>query len=773
MGSRPSRENRGPWPGPVPYDEGDRHYFFGREEETRDVVDRDLKDNWLLILESASGLGKTSFLRAGLVPELRQARREALEAGSPTSQPAVLLVRDWVGQQDTAEADELLIRVVSGAVQRLVHPGTRPGERPVVDFYADAPAIAATIRQDYGRMAGITSGTDGYAYVRRLADGCGSLILVLDQLEEVLQGQSADGLQQILWRLYDTCPGLRLLLSLRQEFRSSLGVLEAGAGSLARQVRRLGPIPTVKDMIRSSGIEGGVYFDDQSLTTFMQWVDEARRIVPDVRLPNAPSTELLRINTALRELHHYLLEHFPGDEFAITEVVLENFRKDSGETTGPRLVAEALTKFLKKRVFPLPKDQQEESELPRHEETLFRMLAMRRAASRMAGFFSAGGVKTPRYPGELVAEALRKDWDVLGIPSITLRDAVGKWGLVASGLEAARLWKAEDIQDADQPTDPASPVLSAQPRREGWSKVRAARYLVDVSRAALEVLDANNVVRAKAAPDGIVYELVHDGMGPALDTWAEEIREDPLSVVAAITAQRGDSFRWSRLSGVVENVRWLGCWVGSSEGELELDHVAFEGCDLKGTVFFRCHFKSSVFVRCDLEGVLFLGCTFAGTPESPCAFNEVWGSPQFIGGSATHVEFNNSRLFKAIWQPWRRSLEDVSPLVVSSARFNECILNQWTVAAIQITGKMQLVNSWVVLGDLFGLEADAEALRVDGCVFDTNRLGPKVEEAVRDGHNPVGGRQGSYQAEPAVNPWTFTREGTPLGLRPQELAGQN
>src|SRR5687767_11630523 len=89
-----------PWPGPKPYDETDWHRFHGREREIDETVAR-LETNKLLVNSARSGAGKTSFLRAGVVPTLR---RERGSAGGR----AVLLVRDWA-RQDEATADAVLL----------------------------------------------------------------------------------------------------------------------------------------------------------------------------------------------------------------------------------------------------------------------------------------------------------------------------------------------------------------------------------------------------------------------------------------------------------------------------------------------------------------------------------------------------------------------------------------------------------------------------------------------------------------------------------------
>ena len=61
-----------PWLGLRSFDENASAYFFGRDAELRDIFER-VQHRPLTVLFGQSGLGKTSLLRAGLVPRLRDA----------------------------------------------------------------------------------------------------------------------------------------------------------------------------------------------------------------------------------------------------------------------------------------------------------------------------------------------------------------------------------------------------------------------------------------------------------------------------------------------------------------------------------------------------------------------------------------------------------------------------------------------------------------------------------------------------------------------------
>lgn len=88
--------NRPPFPGLVCFEEEDAAVFFGREDDCRAVIDR-LKVRRvqggprLLVLQGASGSGKSSLLRAGVLPRLKRAAKQwlVLPPINPGSHPRV------------------------------------------------------------------------------------------------------------------------------------------------------------------------------------------------------------------------------------------------------------------------------------------------------------------------------------------------------------------------------------------------------------------------------------------------------------------------------------------------------------------------------------------------------------------------------------------------------------------------------------------------------------------------------------------------------------
>src|SRR5471032_132597 len=66
----PNVDETNPWLGLASFTEETRQYFYGREAEVAELARR-IQRKTLTVLFGQSGLGKTSILRAGLVPRLR------------------------------------------------------------------------------------------------------------------------------------------------------------------------------------------------------------------------------------------------------------------------------------------------------------------------------------------------------------------------------------------------------------------------------------------------------------------------------------------------------------------------------------------------------------------------------------------------------------------------------------------------------------------------------------------------------------------------------
>ena len=102
-----------PYRGLVPFSEDDAPFFFGRESQKRLVV-ANMMSEPLTILYGPSGVGKTSFLRAGVLRHLHElASRRADEGGAP--ELAALIFRDW-RDEPVASLRDAVIHAVGEAL---------------------------------------------------------------------------------------------------------------------------------------------------------------------------------------------------------------------------------------------------------------------------------------------------------------------------------------------------------------------------------------------------------------------------------------------------------------------------------------------------------------------------------------------------------------------------------------------------------------------------------------------------------------------------------
>jgi WD40 repeat protein len=120
-----------PYVGLQPYTEEDRVYFFGRERDKR-IIASNLFATPLTILYGASGVGKSSVLMAGVVPDLREKPRTA-----------VALFREWQRTDFQARLKSVCADAVERAQERslAIDPGL-----PLDNWFAEATqAFGGTI----------------------------------------------------------------------------------------------------------------------------------------------------------------------------------------------------------------------------------------------------------------------------------------------------------------------------------------------------------------------------------------------------------------------------------------------------------------------------------------------------------------------------------------------------------------------------------------------------------------------------------------------------
>ena len=171
-GPRPGAVTGSPYRGLAVFGEQDAAFFFGREAATAQVLDRmsrHLEGTGLLVVSGVSGAGKSSLLRAGVLPRIRAAGLAS--APGAASWPCLVFTPTH------APLDELALRVapLAGTDAAAVRRG----------LAADADGFALTARQAALARPYRPPGTNGSAAERDQPSRQGRLLLVVDQFEEL------------------------------------------------------------------------------------------------------------------------------------------------------------------------------------------------------------------------------------------------------------------------------------------------------------------------------------------------------------------------------------------------------------------------------------------------------------------------------------------------------------------------------------------------------------------------------------------------------------
>jgi serine/threonine protein kinase/WD40 repeat protein len=218
----PGFDTRRPYPGLSSFTEADSDYFFGREAELEEVW-RKLGRSRLLALIAPSGAGKSSFLRAGLVPSLPE-----------------------------------------GWKALVVTPGARPFQslaRSLVPFFSgDTPATQALVQLEDEDTA--------VSLLQRWRRRHAHALVILDQFEELFTltpGPVREAFARVLGRLVLEAD-IHVLLSLRDDFLFRCREHEALRPAFS-DLTALGPLDesALRRALVQPALVCGYRFEDEAL----------------------------------------------------------------------------------------------------------------------------------------------------------------------------------------------------------------------------------------------------------------------------------------------------------------------------------------------------------------------------------------------------------------------------------------------------------------------------------------------------------------------------
>ena len=336
----------GPYPGFVAFEERDAGVFFGRDSEITEYLDalnllRSPDRAQALVISGGSGSGKSSLLKAGLMPRLRR-------------QP------NW-----------------------LIVPPFDPSREPIHALFAALRITAGTIGAEIDLGDGSPQSVDDLH--RRLQDTLraieekvnGWLLLPLDQAEVLIAGSQGDGntdasrlLAAIGRLLASRSRKLVAVLTIRTEFLPALE--RTLPGQVRLQNRSLRPIAALSEVIEKPAARFGIRLEN-GLTGRM--VEETR---------GADALPLLAYT--LRELY----EKYGGDDL-LTVAEYEQLggvegaieRKLTEALTDPSPTPEELAAFRRSFVRHLVRVDENAVEGERYLRTAARRDSLRREADRL------------------------------------------------------------------------------------------------------------------------------------------------------------------------------------------------------------------------------------------------------------------------------------------------------------------------------------------------------------------------------------------------------
>jgi Pentapeptide repeats (9 copies) len=584
------------WPGPRPlsFDGAGARIdrLVGRERELAELLD--VCQTYAVVeVTAASGVGKTSFV-AGAAVHLRDAGAKVLRA------------RPWSESLGDYDA-----RVDS-----------RPEPDPVA-LYCLALGLSPC-----ADPAGLSDA------LHAQADGR-PLVCILDQLEELLRYRRQLGrlLLELIGRTAGSS-GIPHVLVARSEFRNELRPVEVPQAPTWHMLLSELTDPAVIRRVVEEPIPSDVAVEDEFVVRLVDWWT----------LANSPSSNgvatgavgvgaqygLLHLQALLWSFKTWATTTVAVERDGLRLADLERYASarglDPAPANGAELMRDALFAYV--------------------EETIGRCtserwpLGPRLMFARSARHLSSAGFKVPQTASALLSRAIQEE---LGGarpgPEVDARLRISSEGH-GRREKAASIAERVPIEGAGLAVD--------------WDAVDVAEEMVASLESALESLADDreaNILRKFARGDDPVYELVHDGVAPVLDHWADDLLASPAATLGVISARRGEVFShdlmpatfrsderldalWRAIElrdvdgvpvATIDGIKWRGLGVHQPSDMLDaprpvtFERLHFRNCVFVGTLFLGALLQDVEFERCDLKGLAVQGCTLRHVTFTDCS----------------------------------------------------------------------------------------------------------------------------------------------------------
>jgi WD40 repeat protein len=203
-----SRHAANPYVGPRSFEAGERRFFFGREEETAILAGLVMARRAALFY-AQSGAGKTSLLRAGLIPELIRTETQRRGSRVRTYQKMRVLPVATVGGAIPARIERRAANVFSCSALLSLYPASPPEQLAVLTLAEGlAPLLMPT--QDPGDVM-----------------SSAGVLLIFDQFEQLFSAHlqrwaEREPFFKEVAQALAAYPGLHVLFTMREDYIAEL-----------------------------------------------------------------------------------------------------------------------------------------------------------------------------------------------------------------------------------------------------------------------------------------------------------------------------------------------------------------------------------------------------------------------------------------------------------------------------------------------------------------------------------------------------------------------
>jgi len=618
-----------PWPGPKPYSENDTERFFGRNSEIEEVIGIRILGSRLSVLTGDSGAGKTSLLQAGVVPRLWAKRKKLGDHIPPT-----LVVRDWGYEMGTSFTNCFKYGLIT-AINHIIKVNIM-AEKDVEKF----EIIKNKIEKNEVKV------NDAYGYISELCECFGGIILILDQFEELFRAKEdgvGTGATKLIEDVYRFGTNARVLISLRQEYYTSLRGLETMMSDFSNRVQYLERMQEEQFLtaVKAAAQKYELQLDDGVLERIFRLSDPKYKgsTSPDIDLESRDVNLIIR-QALLHTIYQDIVNE--KEERSITVADLDSYLHDLEESGVTHIVNYVMQRWINNAVVkPISGNSQVQTgmSIPMEEPMSELKKSTDEMVAELTDYLKSNEPQkaNPEDEAKYVVNTLVRRTLIRIIPYLS----AGSFKVLQEWKE---LWQRALEEDID---NIGNNRLSGIARLLDWDGQRAEKELQNVLKTTLARLCQENILKhVSISESNFGWELVHDSFAEPLEEWRRKQRiANWDECVHSLTASIGTEIKfWNSgsdtPSGEICEVDWTGAVIRPCSDYKLIENVVFNECIFSGTIFKNCHFKKVQFNNCELPGALFLNCTF----------DSVSGKPLFKGSIVKGLSFRDCIMGDAIFE---------------------------------------------------------------------------------------------------------------------------